>query len=241
MPGTLWAHNDSGPSVLVALGTDGAVKARVRLAGVRLLDWEAVATGPCPAGSCVFAADIGDNDAARRRVSIYRFPEPGLSQPSVPVRDVFYGAYPDGPQDAETLLVTPDGDIFIVTKGETAGIGLYRFPRDLRAGATHPLARVGRAPADGKVKPRSRITDGSVSPDGRWVVLRTNTELQFYRASAFLAGSWTVDRTMDLSALKEPQGEAVAVGANGDIFVGGEGGRKGEAGTFSRACWTNEK
>ena len=58
LAGRLWAHNDSGQPILFALNADGSVSTRVRLTGVKFQDWEAVAVGPCPAGSCVYAADI---------------------------------------------------------------------------------------------------------------------------------------------------------------------------------------
>lgn len=144
VPGRLWSHNDSGEPVLVALDVNGSVTGRLRLSDARVEDWEAVAAGPCPAGSCLYVADIGDNNAARRRITIYRVEEPAESEASVAVKDVFHATYPDGAHDAETLLVTPDGNLFIVTKGETGPIGLYKFPKPLRAGATHsPRAHCG--------------------------------------------------------------------------------------------------
>jgi hypothetical protein len=233
VPGRLWAHNDSGEPALFALGADGAVTGRVRLTGVKLQDWEAVSVGPCPTGSCVYAADIGDNSGTRRRVAVYRFPEPAASQASAAVTDVFYATYPDGPQDAETLFVTPDGGIYIVTKGETGPVALYRFPRDLRLGTIHLLDRIGKPRGQGRSASNDRITDGTVSANGQWVVLRTGQRLMFHRTASLAAGDWTSERTVDLRAVGEPQGEAVAVGTSGDVYVGGEGGAR-SAGTFAR-------
>ena len=144
-PGRLWAHNDSGEPVLVALDARGSVTGRVRLSGARIEDWEAIAVGACPSGSCIYIADIGDNDAKRKRVTIHRIAEPS-SENSAVVKDTFHATYPDGAHDAETLLVAPDGRLFIVTKGETGAVGLYRFPRELRPGATHRLERVEDLP-----------------------------------------------------------------------------------------------
>ncbi len=165
--GRLWAHNDSGPPALFALNADGAVTGRVELSGVKFQDWEAVAVGPCPAGSCVYAADIGDNNGTRRRIAVYRFPEPAASDRSVAVTEVFYATYPDGPQDAETLLVTPADGIYIVTKGDRGPVALYRFPRDLQVGTIHPLQRVGSPRGGLKTASKDRVTDGTVSADGQ--------------------------------------------------------------------------
>ena len=236
--GRLWAHNDSGQPVLFALNADGAVAARVSLTGAKLEDWEAVSVGPCPGGSCIYAADIGDNEARRKRIAIYRFREPTGSEQRAAVQDVFYATYPDGAHDAETLLVTPDGDIYIVTKGETGPIALYRFPPNPRVGTTHTLERVGKPLSSGKIQSYDRITDGTVSANGQWVVLRTSRRLTFYRAAGFLAGDWSAERTIDLKAIGEPQGEAVATGSKGIVYVGGEGGGKSQPGTFVRLTCT---
>ena len=105
-PGRLWTHNDSGQPILFALDTRGAVTARVRVTGAAVDDWEAIAVGPCPEGSCVFVADIGDNAARRSSVTIYRIPEPAASEASAAVSAAFTLSYPDGAHDAEALLVT---------------------------------------------------------------------------------------------------------------------------------------
>jgi hypothetical protein len=235
-PGRLWAHNDSGDAVLVALDTRGSVTGRVRVSGLKVDDWEAVAVGACPDGSCIYIADIGDNGAGRKRITIHRVPEPS-NEDSVAVKDTFHATYPDGAHDAETLLVAPGGGLFIVTKGETDAVGLYRFPRELRPGATHQLERVGKPRASGKASETERITDGAVSPDGTWVVLRTRQDLAFYRAADLFAGNWTDAGRVDLKAVGEAQGEGVAIAADGTVYLTGEGGGKSQPGTFAKyAC-----
>ena len=235
-PGRLWAHNDSGEPVLVALDTRGTVTGRVRVSGVNVDDWEAVAVGSCPGGSCIYIADIGDNKADRKRITIHRVAEPA-SESSVAVKDTFHATYPDGAHDAETLLVAPDGGLFIVTKGETGPVGLYRFPRELRPGATHQLERVGKPRAAGKVTQIDRVTDGTVSSDGTWVVLRTRQGLAFHRAADLFAGNWAEAGRVDLKTVREAQGEGVAMAADGALYLTGEGGGKSQPGTFARmAC-----
>lgn len=203
----------------------------MRLAGATFKDWEAIAVGACPAGSCVYVADIGDNDA-ERRITIHRAAEPS-TEASVVVES-FHATYPDGAHNAETLLVAPDGGLFIVTKGDTGAIGLYRFPRELRAGATHRLERVGEPRGPGKVSETDRITDGAVSPEGTWVLLRTKQRLAFHRAADLFAGNWLEAGSVDLKAIGEPQGEGVAVAADGTVYLTGEGGGKSRPGTFTR-------
>ena len=232
-PGRLWAHNDSGEALLVALDNRGAETGRVRVSGVKVDDWEAVAVGACPGGSCIYIADIGDNEANRKRITIHRVPEPSAEQ-SVGVKDTFHATYPDGAHDAETLLVAPDGGIFVVTKGETGAVGLYRFPRELKPGATHQLERVGKPRASGKASETDWITDGSMSPDGAWVVLRSKTGLAFHRSADLFAGNWTAAGRVDLKAIGEAQGEGVAIAADGTVYLTGEGGGKSQPGTFAK-------
>jgi hypothetical protein len=235
-PGRLWSHNDSGEPVVVALDARGSVTGRVRLTGASVEDWEAIAVGPCGTGSCLHVGDIGDNDARRKRITIYRLPEPDGTNGSASVADVFHASYPDGPHDAEALLIGGDGRLHIVTKGETGPIGIYRFPAQLKSGATVTLERVGSDA--GKPDAQSRITDGAISPDGQWAVLRTKSALTFYRAGDLLAGQWRAANRVDLTSLKEAQGEGVALGADNTVFLAGEGGGKGQPGSFARFSCT---
>jgi hypothetical protein len=231
VPGRLWTHNDSGQPIVFALDSRGAVAGQVHVTGATVEDWEGIAVGPCGSGSCLYIGDIGDNEAGRKRITIYRVPEPEKPGGTAAVSDVFHATYPDGAHDAETLFFAGDR-LHIVTKGDTGPVALYRFPQQLQAGATMKLERVGgpapRPDAD------SRITDGSASPDGQWVVLRSKSELTFYRASDVLAGQWRAAGTVNLTSLKEPQGEGVALGADNTVFLAGEGGGKGQPGTFAR-------
>lgn len=231
--GRLWSHNDSGRPVLHAFDANGKAAGTVTLTGAELQDWEALTIGPCGGGSCLYVGDIGDNDAKRTQVTIYRVPEPAKASGSAKVDGVFRATYPDGSHDAEALLVSPHGTLHIVTKGDTGHVALYRFPRELRAGTTMRLERVGSPRSKGQPAQTDRITDGAVSPDGEWVVLRTRSALTFYPAGDFFKGNWKEARTLDVRTLGEPQGEAVAFGPSNTIYIAGEGGGKKQPGTLA--------
>ena len=231
-PGRLWTLNDSGEPVVFSIDARGTVIGQVRLSGATVEDWEAIAVGPCGGTSCLFVGDVGDNEARRSRITVYALPEPAGASGSARVADVFHARYPDGAHDAETLLVGTDGRLYVVTKGETGPVAIYRFPAKLQPGATMSLERVGAASAERDAG--SRITDGSVSPDGQWAVLRTRSTLTFYRAADLLNGQWRAAQRLELTSLKEPQGEGIALGADGVVFLAGEGGGKGQPGTFAR-------
>ena len=229
--GRLWTHNDSGSPVLHAVDTNGKAAGRVTLEGARVEDWEALAIGPCGSASCLYVGDIGDNQGSRKQITVYRVAEPAPSATTAKVTDSFQASYPDGAHDAEALLVAPDGTMLVVTKGDTGPVAVYRFPRELKTGAAMRLERVGQALTAAPSK-SGRITDGAISRDGQWVVLRTLDSLTFYRAADFLRGDFKESHRVNLVSLGEPQGEAVAFGADNSVFVAGEGGGNKQPGTL---------
>jgi hypothetical protein len=237
-PGRFWSHNDSGDPVLVALDDTGRVTGRVRIDGATVEDWESVAVGPCPSGSCIYLADIGDNDAERDRIAIYRIPEPAAASGSVKVSDVFHATYPDGAHDAESLLIAADGRLHVVTKGETGPVALYRFPNELKNGTTVRLERVGGPRESRPAAENDRVTDGAVSPNGQWVALRSLNSVTFYRAAELLAGKWREVGRVSLTTLGEPQGEGMTFGSDSTMYLMSEGGGKKQPGSFARLTCT---
>jgi hypothetical protein len=229
--GVLWLHNDSGEPVLLAVDPSGKQVGRLSLSGARVDDWEAIASGTCGKGRCLFVGDIGDNEGSRKQITVYRIGEPSQVNGAASA-EAIHATYPDGAQDAEALLAAPDGTLFIVTKGDTGPINVYRFPKELRAGGTVRLDRVGALSAT-QPAGNARITDGAFSPDGKWVVLRTTRALAFYNAEEFVRGQFRPVHQVDLSALKEPQGEAVTFGPGKVVYVAGEGGGKKQPGTLA--------
>ena len=145
---------------------------------------------------------------------------------------MFRVRYPDGAHDAEALLVTPKGDILVVTKGDPGPVRLYRLPPDAKPGGTVTLQAIGKLLQSNKPAADDRITDGAVSPNGAWVALRTKTTILLYRAEDLISGNWKEASRSSLKELGEPQGEGIAFGDERTIYVVGEGGGKSQAGTF---------
>src|SRR5262245_51636733 len=217
-PGILWSHNDSGPASLFAFDNAGNAKGRVELTGISVDDWEDLAIGPCPEGSCLYIADIGDNNRARRGIIIYRVPEPRPDDKAIAPAQAWTMTYPDRAHDAEALFVTSSG-LFVVSKEDARTTALYRVPAPSGSGIGK-LQQVAQLPL-------ARVTGGAASPDGNWVALRTNTELLFYPAADLIAGKNVQARRFDLKPLNERQGEGVAFGPDGVVYLVGEGGGKG--------------
>ncbi len=116
-PGAWWVADDGAISTVHLVTAEGIV-GTVTLDGFTAVDAEDLAAGPCgpddPA-SCLYVGDTGDNVAARTSVRVARFPEPPAGD-HVVTPEVITLTYPDGPVDAEALLVDRDGTPLIVTK-----------------------------------------------------------------------------------------------------------------------------
>lgn len=235
-PGLLWTHNDSGQPEVVGVDEQGAERARVRVTGATVTDWEDVSAGPCPGGSCLYVADIGDNRAARTSITIYRVPEPATDATATAPAEVFHATYPDHAQDAEAIFVLADGGLYVASKGETGPAALYRFPQPLRPGATVTLEKVAAISPATLARPE-RITGASASPDGRWVALRTLGTLSLYRTQNGAVNALTDPLVMNLKDVREEQGEGVALGDSGAVFLTSEAGKKKHA-TLSRLACT---
>lgn len=185
-----WIHNDSGDGpFLYAITPDGDREAVVKIPGAKSVDWEDMAWGPGPdgKGNFLYIGDIGDN-SKRDDCVVYRVREPklgeGLNLSSKEEPILLEGpviarrfVYPDGPHNAETLLVHPKtGAVYIVTKVNSGISGVYKFPAELPDNVQKvvTLQKVGTltVPEEFSLTPK-RITGGSISPDGKRVAFCT--------------------------------------------------------------------
>jgi hypothetical protein len=215
-PRVLFTINDSGnPPEIFATDSSGRALGRWRVPGVGNRDWEAVTIGPCPWGSCFYVGDIGDNLEQRAQVVIYRVRVPaglqvfrGASDPPPLKLDSAVVRYPDGPHDAEATWLGDDRHLFIVTKGRTMGIRLFRIaPAAFTAGHPVTATLMQVIPIEAGRHPGRWVTDAARSPDGRRVAIRTYTELYLFPLTA--AGRLGPPTVCNVAGL-EPQGEGIA-------------------------------
>jgi hypothetical protein len=198
-----WTVNDSGDAgVAYALDDQGESQGTLEFR-VEPVDVEAVAFHD----GRLYVADIGDNRARRDTVTVYFFDDAEPAAEPV-VYKAYDFSYPDGPHDAETLLVDGDGRMFIVTKGGEGGI--YAAPSSPSRQGVNELERVGDAPAF--------VTDGTVLADGRFA-LRTYVSVEIVDP-----GSYEVVARAATPAQK--QGESITTTFNGKaLLIGSEGKR----------------
>lgn len=223
-PGVFWVHNDSrrGP-LLYAIDTAGHVLATARLATSPAPDWEDLAGGPCPAGYCLYIADIGDNLHEREDRAILRIAEPDPEARAIGDIARFPIRYPEGPQDAEAVFVLPDTTIYVITKGRSGPVTVYRYPTPLRDGERVTLQRVQHLSAGLEQVP-DLVTGAAAHEDGSRVAVRTYSHLQLYTLAGDTLAPLIPGRGYSLAALREPQGEGVALADDGAVFLVSEAG-----------------
>src|SRR5262249_711101 len=175
-PGVLWTHNDSGwPGTVFAIATNGPLIARYTTANAFFGDYEDISfgPGPDPDHQYIYLGDIGDNYLSRASIRVLRFPEPAvyIYQTNNPFSDVV-GAqeitltYPDGPFNAEAMMVDPlTGDLFIATK-LTNSSRIYRATRaEMDRGDTIMLTFIREISF-------FKVSGADISADGRLILLR---------------------------------------------------------------------
>lgn len=227
-PGVLWAHNDSGDQPRAfALTAQGTHLGIYTLAGASADDWEDMATGPGPTAGAhyLYLGDFGDNSKVRPDVTVYRVLEPTVSATQAPATvtlgdvEALVFTYPDGAQNAETLLVDPvSGDLAIVSKDASGTSKVYwsAAPQDAKSPRVLSLVATLVFGKGALAHTGALTTGGDVSPDGTEVVVRGYVGAALFRrpAGAPLHQAFASSPCKVPLAL-EPQGETLAFAADG--------------------------
>ena len=220
--GILWAHNDSGEPIIFAIDTLGNERARVRL-DVPNTDWEDIDVAPCPEGSCIYLGAIGDNLQRRQDRAVLRFPEPALTgHPRIkPVRLRY--RLPGAAHDTEAMFVMPDARIFLITKGRSGPITVFRFPDEPSSDEVNQLEEMQQL-TPGLVQLPDMVTGAGATPDGKVIAIRTYSTLQLYSFDGTRLAPRLAGTGFDLQPLGEFQGEGVDVMRNGSVYLVSEKG-----------------
>ncbi len=251
-PGVFWTHNDGPDTRVFAVGEDGSDLAvfDVGASGLSARDIEDVAMIHRDGAAELLIADIGDNRLERESIQLLRLPEPDPASPEqIGEVQVHEFVYPDGPHNAETLLVDDDaGLFFIVTKdqeeasGPREGLGatlpavVYEGPLDAPSGG-EPTELVARAtldmPAlsDGSTRSPAHpfallnaagvVTGGDTAGDGSLIALRTYETVWLWDRPPGTSIPEALQNTpCEVTAAFEPQGEAIAFAGERLVTVG---------------------
>ena len=216
-PDRLWLLDDGpGTTAVWATSTDGTVLGEVTMAGVEGVDTEALAVAPCSTTDpqpCIWVGDIGDNLPAHDAIRVHRFPEPTTvdGPATVDVTTAAFG-YPDGPVNAEAMVIGPDARPWILTREEDitrlfAPAAFADGPLEQVATMDIPVPRLPLLAMFAGLL----VTDASRHPDDGRLLLRTYDSAVVLTppspdADPATIADWTVEEVVTAS---EPQGEAI--------------------------------
>jgi len=165
-PERLYHINDSGETgKFFITGMDGKDTRSVRINDFDPEDTEALSLGPCPGKdsiSCLYIGDIGDNDVKRKSIEIVVVDEVRNFSQTLKPRSRLKLVYPDGPHDAESMAVHPNGDIYILTKENPAR--LYKANPNVLQQTLTPVTTL---------QPGGKPTDMAISDDGMRLLVLT--------------------------------------------------------------------
>jgi hypothetical protein len=205
LPDRVLTVNDSGhdPVLYVVDRKTGRTEEAFTFTSEEVIDVEALSWG---IEGEVWIGDIGDNNAERDELTLYRSGIPGPAvrlAPATPYRV----NYDDGAHDAEALMFDGEGRVLIASKGIFTG-RLYRsMLAPMQQGVTvlHPIGRVP-----------GLVTDGAFSDDGSVLYLRTYGVVAAYTYPE-------LDHLGTFPLPAQDQGEGLAVDGAAHLLVSSEG------------------
>jgi hypothetical protein len=109
-------HVDDSSSTIFMTDEVGNWIQSVAITGPGATDVEDLSLGPCGQQDCLFIADIGDNPGRRDSIEVIVVEEVDAFPLQVSPRHRLRLRYPDGPEDAEALGVSSNGDIFVISR-----------------------------------------------------------------------------------------------------------------------------
>ncbi|HEX3731914.1 MAG TPA: hypothetical protein VHU91_03195 [Mycobacteriales bacterium] len=174
----------------------------------------------------LWIADIGASPQPRASVTLLRWSGFDTGSRRLEL------SYPDGPHDAEALLVSLSGNVVVVTRDLNGHSGVYAAQLPLPDKAT--LTKVGELNvaelrAGNDTSPDSLlVTGGAVSPDGTHAALRTSTAVyEWYTPDGDVASTLTKRKPHVVSLTTQTSGQAVAYSEKGDALIAISSGNQG--------------
>lgn len=226
---TYYVHNDSGDtSRFFAINPDGKLRTTLYFQQDKevtypQLDCEdiAVGNGPHRDKSYVYLADIGDNFNMRPYVTIYRFEEKPfwMDKPveKIPTAQLHL-TYPDGPKDAETLMLDPLQKLLYIVNKRTDSIRIYTTPLNFKDKEKRVLTLRSKILIPG-FKPFKYVTAGDISKDGKKILLKSYGNVYYWERK----GDEPIWETMKRQPASLPydiqrQGEAIGFTPDGEGY-----------------------
>lgn len=220
----MWVHNDSGDTSRFFLIDDKGNTLAIYNYNKDVIDCEDIALQYNPNGkSKLFIGDIGDNRAKRDHISVFIMDEPNvdlISKSAIKIKEVeeLKFQYPDGPRDAECLLVdSRDQKIYIVSKREDS-VGVYSAPLNSKPGKMITLKKEETLFFDAPKKSKW-VVAGDISRNGDEVVIKTYINIYYWDRRTNETIPQCLKRAyIGLPYRPEVQGEAVGLTRSGRYY-----------------------
>lgn len=208
-------HNDSGDTARFwRFDLNGTIEGPFVVKGANAVDWEDMASASLNGKHYVYLADIGDNKSKRESVQIYRVEEPSGKGGEVEKVEKWDLKYPDRAHNAESFMVHPKtGDMYIVTKNPQGNWQVFKLNGNAAPGS-HTLKEIGRITPEATMEPARLATAGDISPDGKYVIVRTYAGAHEFAAPANF-DDWVKAKPLAVRLNPEAQGEAVCYSLDG--------------------------
>lgn len=221
----LYVHNDSGDeSRFFMMSPDGKLHHIFKYDGNNSDDdCEDIAVGPGPikGKNYVYVGNIGDNGADRNAIVVYRFEEKrSWTKDSIInlTSQKLYFKYPDGPKDAETLMIDPVDELFYIVTKRKDTVRIYTSPIAHKTNDTLTLTYKGKLFFEG-TKPFKWITGGDISRDGDKILLKSYEKVYYWNRRGKEHLWKTLQRKpKTLTYQAEKMGEAIGFAADGKSY-----------------------
>jgi len=220
-------HNDSGDtSRFFAITPQGKIKSVIYFKGdpkekQGVADCEDIAVGPGPVKgrSYVYMGDIGDNDSWRRYITVYRIEEQKswIGKDSVIQANAVaaHFRYPDGPHDAETLMIDPVEKLLYIVSKRSDSVTVYTSSLNFKPNDTITLTKRCKLYFSG-FRPFKWITAGDISRDGQQILLKDYVKVYYWKRNVNEPIWKTMQRKPEaLPYQQEKQGEAIGFTLDG--------------------------
>jgi hypothetical protein len=168
-----WTHNDGGKSeTLFAIAREGKTLAEFKVLGAKIDDWEDIAID---GERHLYIADTGDNEAKRKRVTVFRVdePDPSASGGGVRATHKWQLNWPNGAVDCEGLFIDGTNGYLVTKVKNDRRAEVYRF--QCSPVESQVLEFLAKLTID------SPVTGADISPNGAAVALVSSTGAFVYR------------------------------------------------------------
>jgi hypothetical protein len=212
-----WSLDDSGGPVIHKIANDGSLVKSITVSNASNRNWEDLTHDVNR--NYMFIGDFGNNNCDRTNLRVYRIPYPSSATGSTTTADVINFTYPDQTRfparwlnfDCEAFFHF-QGKLYLFTKADGSAVGytkLYSIPD---APGTYVACLLD------SFYTNDRTTSADISPDGKSVVLISNTHIHLFKnfqgkdffggqhTQLNIAGSWT-------------QKEGVSFSSNNEIYL----------------------